>query len=98
MAIDELVCYSDSLHCINLIKGPTMNYHVYALLIEDIKELFSQSNTTLYHTLREGNNCVDFLAKFEASSDFDLTIHASPPKDLFDIPRSDAVGTLLLRE
>jgi hypothetical protein len=41
---------------------------------------------------------VDFLAKFEASSDFDLTIHASPPKDLFDIPRSDAVGTLLLRE
>jgi hypothetical protein len=98
MAIDELVCYSDSLHCINLIKGPTMNYHVYALLIEDIKELFSQSNTTLYHTLREGNNCVDFLAKFEASSDFDLTIHASPLEGLFDILQSDAAETFFFIE
>jgi len=33
MDIIELVCYSDSLHCINVLKGPTMRYHVYAVLI-----------------------------------------------------------------
>ncbi|GAU26946.1 hypothetical protein TSUD_06180 [Trifolium subterraneum] len=37
MAIDELVCYSDSFHSINLIKGPSIKYHVYAVLIQDIK-------------------------------------------------------------
>jgi hypothetical protein len=89
MDIDELVCYSDSLHCISLIKDPTMNYHVYDVLIEDIKELFSQSNTTLCHTLREGNNCADFLTKLGASSDSDPTIHASLPEGLSDILRSD---------
>jgi hypothetical protein len=47
VAIDELICYSNSLHCIHLIKGPTMNYHVYVMLIQDIKKLLSQSNTTL---------------------------------------------------
>jgi hypothetical protein len=75
-----------------------MNYHVYAVLIQDIKKLFSQSNTTICHTLREGNNCADFLAKFGASSDSDLTIHASPPEGLSDILRSDAAGTFFLRE
>ncbi|GAU11996.1 hypothetical protein TSUD_196200 [Trifolium subterraneum] len=98
MVIDELVYYSDSLHCINLIKGPSIKYHVYAVLIQDIKELMSQSNITLCHTLREGNNCADFLAKFGASSDSDLTIHASPLKDFLDILRSDARVTFFLRE
>jgi hypothetical protein len=79
MDIDELVCYSNFLHCINLIKEPTMNYHVYAVLIQDINELFSQSNTTLYHTFIEGNNCADFLAKLWASSDSNLIILASLP-------------------
>ena len=32
---NELICYSNSLHNINLIKGPSMKYHVYALLIHD---------------------------------------------------------------
>ncbi|MCI35860.1 RNA-directed DNA polymerase (Reverse transcriptase), partial [Trifolium medium] len=33
MGIDELVCYSDSLHCINLIKGPQVKYNIHAVLI-----------------------------------------------------------------
>ena len=36
---EELVCYSDSLYGINLIKGLSMKYHVYAILIQDIKDL-----------------------------------------------------------
>jgi hypothetical protein len=38
MNIDELVCYSDSLHCVNLIKDPQVKYHIHAVLIQDIKK------------------------------------------------------------
>jgi hypothetical protein len=26
--VDELACYSDFLHCVNLIKGPQVKYHI----------------------------------------------------------------------
>jgi ribonuclease HI len=79
MNIDEFVCYSDSLHCVNLVKGPQVRYHIHAVLIQDINELLSQTNVSLYHTLREGNQCADFFAKLGASSDVDFLIHVSPP-------------------
>ncbi|GAU51832.1 hypothetical protein TSUD_324470 [Trifolium subterraneum] len=55
MAIDVLVCYSNSLHCINLIKGPSIKYHAYDLLIQDIKELMSQNfDLTIHASPPEG--------------------------------------------
>jgi hypothetical protein len=39
MNIDELVCYSDSLYCVNLIKGPQVRYHTNVVLIQDKNEL-----------------------------------------------------------
>jgi len=33
----EFACYSDSLVCINLINGPIERYHIYVVLIQDIK-------------------------------------------------------------
>jgi ribonuclease HI len=77
MNIDEFVCYSDSLHCVNLIKGPQVRYHIHAVLIQDIKELLSQTNVSLFHTLREGNQCADFFAKLGASSDVGFLTHVS---------------------
>jgi hypothetical protein len=47
LALEELICYSDSLLCINLIKGPIVKYHVHDVLIQDINDLISQSNVTL---------------------------------------------------
>jgi len=72
MAIADLVCYSESLQCINLIKGLPMKFHTYALLIQDIKEFIDQINVTICHTLREGKQCVDVLAKLEAFSNIDF--------------------------
>jgi len=40
----EFACYFDSLVCINLINGPIERYHIYALLIQDIKHLLHQIN------------------------------------------------------
>ena len=72
LAIDELVYYLNSLLCINLIKDPVVKYHVYVVLIQDIKKLITQSNVIPCHTLREGNHYADFLAKLRASSDAEL--------------------------
>jgi len=41
MGIEELVCYSDSLLSINLISGVTSQFHIYAVLIQDIKDLLA---------------------------------------------------------
>jgi hypothetical protein len=65
LGILELVCYSDSLLCVNLLKDPTLRFHVYAFLIQDVKDLMEQSNIIVCHTLREGNQCAYFLAKLE---------------------------------
>jgi hypothetical protein len=68
------------------------------VLIQDIKELLSQTNVSLHHTLREGNQCADFFAKLGASSDADFLTHASPPEGVRDLLRNDAMGTFFLRE
>jgi len=55
MKIDDLACYSDSLLSINLIKGDNPHYHVYVVLIQNIKDILATNNFTVHHTLKEGN-------------------------------------------
>jgi ribonuclease HI len=50
MAINELICYFDSLHCINLIKCSNVKFY---MLIQNIKKLLSQSNIIPCNTLRQ---------------------------------------------
>jgi len=95
--IADLICYSDSLLCINIITGPLLKFHVYAVLIQDIKELMEQTHATISHTLMEGNQCADFMAKLGASSNFELICHNSPPTELLPLLQSDAAGTFYLR-
>lgn len=94
----NFVCYSDSLHCINLTKGPSMRFHIYAVLIQDLKELLDHMNVTIYHTLREGNQCANFMAKIGASLHIDLCHHTSPLESLRSLLRIDAAGTIFSRE
>ncbi|XP_024630825.2 uncharacterized protein [Medicago truncatula] len=68
LGIEELVCYSDSLLSISLITGHASNLHVYAVLIQDIKDLLSSRSFTIHHCLREGNQCTDYMAKIGANS------------------------------
>jgi len=95
--IVDFVCYSDSCHCVRLINGPAMKYHVYATLIQDIKDLVRLGNTSILHTFREGNRCADFLAKLGAYMDSALSNHATPPDGLLPLLRDDAWGTFFPR-
>jgi hypothetical protein len=74
-----------------------MKFHSYAMLIQDIKELFDLLNVTICHTLREGNQWANFMAKLRVSLDMDLCHHASPPEGLQRILRIDAAGTIFPR-
>ncbi|KEH22829.1 hypothetical protein MTR_7g059235 [Medicago truncatula] len=75
-----------------LIKWNNNNLTSVILNVDDIKELIDQSYVTVYHTLRDGNQCANFMAKFGASSDSKITIHPSPPKGLLNLVRADEVG------
>jgi len=55
IGIDDLACYSNSLLSVNLIKGDTPHYHIYVVLIQDIKDMLASNNFSVHHTLRESN-------------------------------------------
>lgn len=94
---DELVCYSDSLLTVKLIKEDLNHFHVYVVLIQNIKDLMVSRHFTLLHYLREGNKCPDFMAKLGVSNDVKLSIHSSPPEDLLPLLRTDELGVCFLR-
>jgi len=94
---EELVCFSDSLLAVNLINRDTSLFHVYVVLIQDIKDPLNCKNYSIHHSLKEGNHYADFMAKLEASRDVDLTVHSSPPEDLLPKLRTGEIGTLFLR-
>jgi hypothetical protein len=54
-------------------------------------------NVTVCHTLCEGNQCADFMAKFGASSNIEFLLHASPPDNLLHLLKIDAAGTFFSR-
>jgi len=97
MGLEDLVCLSDSQLSVNLITEEVSKFHAYAVLIQDIKDILACHNFTIQHTLREGNQCADFMAKLGDSSNVDFLEHLSPPHDLLDMIRIDAIGTFFLR-
>ncbi|GAU18899.1 hypothetical protein TSUD_228890 [Trifolium subterraneum] len=98
LGITDFICYTDSLISCNLIQGVSSPYHIYGVLIQNIKDSMQQSNIIICHTLREGNQCADYLAKLGASSHDALWIHDTPPPDLRSLMDIDARGTLFTRE
>lgn len=97
MGMIDLVCFSDSLLSVELINGHASRFHAYAVLIQDIKDIIASNNFSIIHTLREGNHCADLLAKLGASSNIAYLEHLSPPQDLQDLLRNDAMGACFLR-
>lgn len=97
LGISDFVCYSDSLHSVSLINGPPLNFHTYATLIHDIKDLIILIGSSIFYTLREENHCADFLAKMGAATDVVLTFHTSAPEEMLPLIREDACGTFFPR-
>jgi len=73
------------------------NQELSHLCFQDIKDMINLNNVTIVHTLWEGNQCTDFLAKMGASSDPDLSIHLTVPVEMNDLLKNDAWGTFFPR-
>jgi len=73
-----------------------MRYHVYVVLIQDVKDLIRQNNAIVCHIHREGNQCTNFMANLRTGSDIKLLYHVSPPADLLYLLKMEAIGILLL--
>jgi len=97
MSIDDSACYSDSLLSISLIKGDTPHYHIYDVLIQDIKDMLASNNFSVHHTLIEGNQSADFMVKLGSASDVGFIIHSASPEDLLHLIQNIALGVSFSR-
>ncbi|KAJ1408338.1 Ribonuclease H domain [Sesbania bispinosa] len=63
-SFSKVWCMSDSLTAVKLIMGGVPSFHRYANLVHEIRGLLGKNWIISFsHVLREGNGCVDFLAK-----------------------------------
>ena len=65
----DILCVSDSLHDINLMKHPSQEYHRYATIVENIRDFVKEDwSVQFVHSLREGNRCANYPAKLGPNS------------------------------
>lgn len=91
-------CQSDSLDAVSLVHATPSPRHIYASLIWDIKDLLGRDwRVDVYHVLREGNVCADFLAKIGAEQDSSLVFIDHPLDGLSLLLLADAMGVSRVR-
>jgi ribonuclease HI len=98
LEIKELWCYTDSKTAIKLITDSVNDWHHYAAIIHNIKDLLARDwRVKVVHTLREGNACADYLAKLGAQNLMPYAPLSIPPAGMSLLLLADASGTLFSR-
>lgn len=93
LGFKEVMRYSDSLHTINLIKEGNPNLHRFGNEVAEIKQMLQQDwIVQIHHTLREENQCADFLAKMGARSSEAMAVIDKPPSGMDTLLLADALG------
>lgn len=86
----NIICYSNSLNVVNLVKESMSPFHKYATIILDIHELLGRNWSVKFsHTLREGNGSANYMAKHGASIEDHLKIFEVPPVGMSSILLAD---------
>nr|KYP38635.1 hypothetical protein KK1_040110 [Cajanus cajan] len=95
----NIMCVSDSLNVVHLILGPLDPFHRYAVTIAKIREFFHRDwRLSLRHSLREGNQCADFLSKLGPNCGLELVVLVDMPAGLKTFIQADIEGTLFLKD
>jgi ribonuclease HI len=97
IGLDNLKCYSDSLTSVKLIQEHMPRFHIYAVLVQNIKDLLVANNFSVHHTLREGNQAADFMANLGSTGNDHLVTFMTPPEGILLLLLSDARGVLFPR-
>jgi hypothetical protein len=81
-----------------LIIDSVNDWHQYATIIHNIKNLLARDwRVKVVHTLREGNACVDYLAKLGAHNLVPYAPISTPPAGMSLLLLNDASETLFSR-
>ncbi|PNX79384.1 ribonuclease H, partial [Trifolium pratense] len=92
----RVICFSDSLQTVTLVKNDVSPYHQFANEIVSIRQLLDRDwSIAVNHTLQKGNVCADILAKMGANSISPFVKFEVPPTELSNILLADALGVLL---
>lgn len=95
----KVLCESDSMTALDLISSKLDKTHPYFPLVDRIKQFKHHSwELSFHHSLREGNFCADWLAKFGSSMDHGLHTWNHCPTELASTLLADAMGILRLRD
>ncbi|KAK7260660.1 hypothetical protein RIF29_26901 [Crotalaria pallida] len=94
----QVECRSDCLEVLKLVQGEQNFFHAYATTIASIRDLLSRDwSVVLRHTLREGNQCADILAKKGSAMNSGLTVFDVPSPDLMLALLADYLGIMFPR-
>ncbi|PNX74720.1 ribonuclease H, partial [Trifolium pratense] len=95
----DVVCFSDSLLTVKLIKEGVSNCHSLANEVHIIRQLLGRVwRVVIDHTLREDNKCADLLAKLGASANSPLVLLTVPHTELLNLIDPDVRGVIFIRE
>jgi ribonuclease HI len=95
----KVICFSDSLQSVNLIRDGVSPHHRFANEIQCIRNLLANEwEVVISHTLREGNASADVPAKMGALSTSQLVKISTPPHELQSPLSADAHGVVFSRE
>ncbi|GAU35798.1 hypothetical protein TSUD_155730 [Trifolium subterraneum] len=93
-----IILESDSKSAIDLILEDDNNFHPHAIVLGQIRILRARNwSLSFSHTLREENECADWLAKHGVQSDVNLKLWVSPPPQIAHVLLADATGVLRQR-
>jgi len=95
--ITELWCYSDSKTAIKFIFEPLNNWHHYATILYNIKELLVETSGFDWFTLQEDNTCTNYLAKLGACTLEAYSPIIVPPNGISLLLLDDASGAYFSR-
>ncbi|GMQ02629.1 hypothetical protein CsSME_00048760 [Camellia sinensis var. sinensis] len=89
---------SDSEQAINqILSGPTQHLP-YKALIKDARFLLRRSNSSLGHTLREGNKAADLLANMGVAQNEHVIFLDNPPAKVTPFLIEDMTGASFVRD
>lgn len=98
LVLKKVLCETNSLVAWNLTRDTSATWHPHAFILNQIKA-FAREQWQLYftHTMQEGNQCANWLAKHGSSSGITWTLWETCPQHMVTSLFADASGVIFVK-
>ncbi|XLT60596.1 hypothetical protein S245_053503 [Arachis hypogaea] len=94
----KVECESDCMVALKIIHDNAEGFPEFEHIVEEIHRfMLLEWDVIVYHIMREGNSCADFLAKMGSSSNSTFSLMMNPPPELTALLLADSKGVLYSR-